>query len=86
MSAEMKNNFCITHFFNPVRFMRLLEIVETENLDQKKILKLRSFCEHQLGKGIVNCKDTPGFIGNRVGVFACKLQCTKPWKENFPLK
>ena len=39
MSSEMKDNFCITHFFNPVRFMRLLEIVETENLDQKKNIK-----------------------------------------------
>jgi 3-hydroxyacyl-CoA dehydrogenase len=86
MSAEMKNNFCITHFFNPVRFMRLLEIVETKDLDQKKILKLRSFCEHQLGKGIVNCKDTPGFIGNRVGVYAMQVAMYEALERKLPVE
>ena len=86
MSAEMKNDFCITHFFNPVRFMRLLEIVETKDLDQKKILKLRSFCEHQLGKGIVNCKDTPGFIGNRVGVYAMQVAMYEALERKLPVE
>ncbi|MAV83119.1 MAG: crotonase [Pelagibacteraceae bacterium] len=86
MSEEMKNDFCITHFFNPVRFMRLLEIVETEKLNQNKILKLRSFCEHQLGKGIVNCKDTPGFIGNRVGVYAMQVAMYEALERNLPVE
>ena len=62
MSEEMKNDFCITHFFNPVRFMRLLEIVETPNLNQEKIKILKDFCENQLGKGTpVICKRYPRF-------------------------
>jgi len=73
MSESMKSDFCITHFFNPVRFMRLLEIVETPQINAKKIVSLRDFCQNELGKGIVNCNDTPGFIGNRIGVYAMQV-------------
>ncbi|MDH3763183.1 MAG: 3-hydroxyacyl-CoA dehydrogenase family protein, partial [Gammaproteobacteria bacterium] len=65
--------FAITHFFNPVRFMRLLELVRGEDTDPAIIDLLADFCEQQLGKGVVPCLDTPGFLGNRVGVFA--IQC-----------
>ena len=62
MSEEMKKNFCITHFFNPVRYMRLLEIV-TEPINYKERINiLKSFCEEKLGKGVILCKDTPGFF------------------------
>ena len=74
MSDEMKENFCITHFFNPVRYMGLLEIVTEPVNDKEKINLLKSFCDEKLGKGVILCKDTPGFLGNRVGVYACKLQ------------
>ena len=73
MSEEMKDIFCITHFFNPVRFMRLLEIVERSDTSTDKLDTLRSFCQNEMGKGIVECRDTPGFIGNRIGVYA--IQC-----------
>ena len=73
MSDSMKSDFCITHFFNPVRFMRLLEIVETPLMNIEKISSLRDFCKNELGKGIVNCNDTPGFIGNRIGVYAMQV-------------
>ena len=86
MSEEMKNDFCITHFFNPVRFMRLLEIVETPNLNQDKIKILKDFCENQLGKGIVNCKDTPGFIGNRVGVYAMQVAMYEALERKIPVE
>ncbi len=70
MSAKFREEFAITHFFNPVRFMRLLELVRGAETKQSVIDCLDQFCESQLGKGIVVCNDTPGFLGNRVGVFA----------------
>ncbi len=73
MPLAFRKRFAITHFFNPVRFMRLLELVHGEDTDAAVMDTLASFCEQQLGKGIVPCLDTPGFLGNRVGVFA--IQC-----------
>jgi 3-hydroxyacyl-CoA dehydrogenase len=76
MPPEFRRRFAITHFFNPVRFMRLLELVRGEDTDAAVIDQLADFCEQRLGKGVVRCLDTPGFLGNRVGVFAiqCALQ------------
>ena len=73
MPESFQKRFAITHFFNPVRFMRLLELVRGEHTDSDVIDKLDGFCEQQLGKGVVRCLDTPGFLGNRVGVYA--IQC-----------
>lgn len=73
MPKSFRKRFAITHFFNPVRFMRLLELVRGEDTDPAVIDTLAVFCEQQLGKGVVPCLDTPGFLGNRVGVFA--IQC-----------
>jgi 3-hydroxyacyl-CoA dehydrogenase len=76
MPLAFRRRFAITHFFNPVRFMRLLELVRGEDTDAGVIDELADFCEQQLGKGVVPCLDTPGFLGNRVGVFTiqCALQ------------
>jgi 3-hydroxyacyl-CoA dehydrogenase len=76
MPLAFRRRFAITHFFNPVRFMRLLELVRGEDTDPAVIDLLADFCEQQLGKGVVPCLDTPGFLGNRVGVFTiqCALQ------------
>ena len=73
MPQSFRRRFAITHFFNPVRFMRLLELVRGEDTDPAVIDLLADFCEQKLGKGVVPCLDTPGFLGNRVGVFA--IQC-----------
>ncbi len=73
MSLAFRKRFAITHFFNPVRFMRLLELVRGEDTDPAIMDTLDHFCEEKLGKGVVPCLDTPGFLGNRVGVFA--IQC-----------
>lgn len=73
MPEAFQKRFAITHFFNPVRFMRLLELVRGEHTDPAVIDVLDAFCEQNLGKGVVNCADTPGFLGNRVGVYA--IQC-----------
>jgi len=73
MPESFRQRFAITHFFNPVRFMRLLELVRGTDTNPAIMATLASFCEQQLGKGVVQCLDTPGFLGNRVGVFA--IQC-----------
>ncbi|MDH3712216.1 MAG: 3-hydroxyacyl-CoA dehydrogenase NAD-binding domain-containing protein [Gammaproteobacteria bacterium] len=70
MPEDFRAEFAITHFFNPVRFMRLLELVRGEKTHQDVMDCLEQFCEARLGKGIVVCNDTPGFLGNRVGVYA----------------
>ena len=86
MSDSMKSDFCITHFFNPVRFMRLLEIVETPQVNVKKIASLRNFCQNELGKGIVDCNDTPGFIGNRIGVYAMQVAMYEALERELPIE
>lgn len=70
MDAEFKSHFLGTHFFNPPRYMKLLEIIPTHDTDREVIDTISDFCERNLGKGIVNCKDTPNFIANRIGVFS----------------
>ena len=59
----------ITHFFNPPRFMHLLEMVAGEKTRKDAYADIKKFADIKLGKGIVDCKDTPGFIANRIGVF-----------------
>ena len=68
MSDEFKNDFMITHFFNPPRYMRLLELV-TGDASSDKVAAVRQFCDVKLGKGVIDCKDTPGFIANRIGIY-----------------
>ncbi len=59
-----------THFFNPPRYMRLLEIIPTPEADHAAIDAIAHFCDVRLGKGVVIAKDTPNFIGNRIGTFS----------------
>lgn len=69
LSDEFKSKFLITHFFNPVRYLHLLEIV-TSKFTSKNIIKdISNFCTYRLGKGVIIAKDTPLFIANRIGVF-----------------
>ena len=81
-----KKDFCITHFFNPVRYMGLLEIVKNENNDLNKINQLKEFCEIELGKGAIICNDTPGFLGNRVGVYAMQIAMTEAFKMKLSIE
>jgi len=69
-SKEFRRHFLVTHFFNPVRYMKLLELVAGEDTDREILRGMAEFGERRLGKGIVYGKDTPNFIGNRIGVFA----------------
>jgi len=81
-----KKDFCITHFFNPVRYMGLLEIVKNENNDLDKINSLKKFCELELGKGAIVCNDTPGFLGNRIGVYAMQVAMTEAFKMKLSIE
>jgi len=69
-SADFKRCFCGTHFFNPPRYLPLLEIIPTKETDQAIIDFLLLYGDLFLGKTTVLCKDTPAFIGNRIGVYA----------------
>ena len=62
-------DFAVTHFFNPPRYMRLLEVVRGERTEQRVIDTLTAFGDVVLGKEVVPCKDTPGFIANRIGIY-----------------
>ena len=86
MSEEMKKVFCITHFFNPVRYMRLLELVITPKNDRKKIDELKIFCDKKLGKTVVICNDSPGFLGNRVGVYAMQVAMIEAFNLNLSIE
>ena len=86
LSTEDKKDFCITHFFNPVRYMDLLEIVKSENNDLTKINFLKKFCEEDLGKGSIVCNDTPGFLGNRIGVYAMQVAMTEAFRMKLSIE
>ncbi len=68
-SDDFKKHFCGTHFFNPPRYLRLLEIIPTPHTDPEVVDFLMHYGDVTLGKTTVLCKDTPAFIANRVGVF-----------------
>tara|TARA_Y100001970_G_scaffold105127_1_gene131697 strand:+ start:73 stop:2295 length:2223 start_codon:yes stop_codon:yes gene_type:complete len=86
ISDKEKKDFCITHFFNPVRYMGLLEIVKNENNDLSKVDSLKKFCENELGKGTIICNDTPGFLGNRIGVYAMQVAMTEAFKMKLSIE
>ena len=69
-SEDFRRSWFGTHFFNPPRYMRLLELIPTPEADQTAIDAVSHFCDVQLGKGVVLAKDTPNFIGNRIGTFS----------------
>lgn len=70
LPAEVRPNFLVTHFFNPPRYMRLLEVVACRESDPAVVSFMADFLSRRLGKGIVFAKDTPNFIANRIGVYA----------------
>lgn len=69
-SDEFKDHFLGTHFFNPPRYMKLLEVIPTDSTADEVVEYMTGFCEKDLGKGVVRCKDTPNFIANRIGIFS----------------
>ena len=73
MPKTFCERFAITHYFNPVRYMRLLELVRGKDTKSEVMDKLADYNDRILGKGVVVCNDTPGFLGNRVGVYALQV-------------
>lgn len=69
-SYEMKAHFLGSHFFNPPRYMQLLELIPIAETDEEVLVSMHHFFESVLGKGVVACKDTPNFIANRIGVYS----------------
>src|SRR5579859_5525290 len=69
-SDDFRRSWFGTHFFNPPRYMRLLELIPTPEADPAAMEAISHFCDVRLGKGVVPAKDTPNFIGNRIGTFS----------------
>ncbi|MBI2082061.1 MAG: 3-hydroxyacyl-CoA dehydrogenase/enoyl-CoA hydratase family protein [Deltaproteobacteria bacterium] len=67
--AEFRRHFLITHFFNPVRYMKLVEVVSAPETDPKTVARVVNLLEERLGKGVVYAKNTPSFVANRIGVY-----------------
>ncbi|HZC65588.1 MAG TPA: 3-hydroxyacyl-CoA dehydrogenase NAD-binding domain-containing protein [Candidatus Dormibacteraeota bacterium] len=70
MSEEFQENWCGTHFFNPPRYLKLVELIPGPKTSGDVLETLRDFCDKRLGKGVVEAKDTPNFIANRIGTFS----------------
>jgi 3-hydroxyacyl-CoA dehydrogenase len=70
LSEEARGHFFGTHFFNPPRYMRLLEVIRTPEVDAADVAAIAEFCDRRLGKAVVDAHDTPNFIANRIGTFS----------------
>ena len=81
--AAFKSQFLGTHFFNPVRYLHLLELIPTADTSGETLASMRRFSERTLGKGVVIAKDAPGFIANRLGLFG--MQRALRLMEEFDL-
>ena len=81
--AGLQKRFCGVHFFNPPRYMHLVELIPTAQTDPAVLDRLETFLTSTMGKGVVRAKDTPNFIGNRIGIFS--ILATFKEVENFGL-
>jgi len=70
MSEDFRKHFLGTHFFNPPRYLKLLEVIPTADTQEEVVSNIADFCDRRLGKGIVFAKDTPNFIANRIATFS----------------
>jgi 3-hydroxyacyl-CoA dehydrogenase len=86
MPESFRKRFAITHYFNPVRYMRLLELVRGVDTDAAVMDRLAEYNDQVLGKGVVQCGDTPGFLGNRVGVFALQVGMDEAAKKGLNIE
>ncbi len=85
-SDSFKRRFMITHFFNPPRYMRLLELVAPAELDPDLLNTITEFADIKLGKGCVQCNDTPGFIANRIGTFWMQTAVLEAFSHNLSVE
>jgi 3-hydroxyacyl-CoA dehydrogenase len=83
--AELKSRFCGVHFFNPPRYMHLVELIPTVATKPEILDQLEGFLTTTLGKGVVRAKDTPNFIANRVGIFSMMATMHEAQKFGLPV-
>jgi len=86
MPATFAADFVITHFFNPPRVMQLVEIVAGAENSPEKVEAARSYCETVLGKTVIDCKDSPGFIGNRIGCYVLAVAAVEAIRQNVSVE
>jgi len=85
-SAEFRRRFLGTHFFNPPRYLHLVELIPGPDTDPALLRFLSDFCDRRLGKGVVPCKDTPNFIANRIGSFFGATACRIMMREEYMIE
>ena len=86
MDESLKKNFFITHFFNPPRYMKLVEFIYSDLNNKDLIDGMADFMEQKLGKGVVYAKDTPNFIANRIGVFGMMVTVNEAIKRKMNIE
>ncbi len=84
LPESLRHRFCGVHFFNPPRYMTLVELIPTAQTEPAMLDSLETFLVSQLGKGVVRAKDTPNFIGNRIGVFGILSVFTQAEQFGLP--
>ncbi|WP_255509742.1 3-hydroxyacyl-CoA dehydrogenase/enoyl-CoA hydratase family protein [Jeotgalibacillus sp. S-D1] len=82
-SEDFKKHFLGTHFFNPPRYLKLLEVIPTQHTDPDLLTFMKEFGENVLGKGVVLAKDTPNFIANRIGTYGLLVTVQEMLKRNY---
>jgi 3-hydroxyacyl-CoA dehydrogenase len=85
-SEDFKRRFLITHFFNPPRFMHLLEIVGSPQTDPDILRDMQAFGDIRLGKNVIICKDTPAFLANRIGIYFMFRAITESIDSNMNIE
>ena len=85
-SPDFKRRFCITHFFNPPRYLKLVEVVTGPDTSPATLTRAEYLCGEVLGKGLVRAKDTPNFIANRIGTFALLRALDLAVKEGYTVE
>ncbi|WP_332629999.1 3-hydroxyacyl-CoA dehydrogenase/enoyl-CoA hydratase family protein [Halalkalibacter flavus] len=83
LSEDFRAHFLGTHFFNPPRYLKLLEIIPTEKTKDEVTTFMKTFAEEVLGKGVVECKDTPNFIANRIGTYGLLVTVNEMIKGGY---
>src|SRR5262249_49231635 len=86
LSEDFRQHWLGTHFFNPPRYMHLLEVIPTEETLPEVTQFLSHFCDHTLGKGVVFAKDAPNFIANRIGTFGALQTIKIMMEEGFTIE
>lgn len=84
-SEDFQKHFLGTHFFNPPRYLKLLEVIPTEKTDPEVLSFVKAFGEDVLGKGVVEAKDTPNFIANRIGTYGLLVSVQEMLKGGYSI-